>query len=73
MFNSHVISTPLEVGHRLSKNDCPHSLDEQEKMALVPYPQVVGNLMHMIVYTRLDTTYTINSLAQFISTPSHQH
>jgi len=31
MFNSHVISTPLEVGHRLSKDHCPHSLDEQEK------------------------------------------
>jgi hypothetical protein len=73
MFNSHVIFTPLEARHILFKDDCPNSLDEQEQMALVPYAQVVGNLMHSSVYTRLDTTYTINSPAQFLSTPGHWH
>ncbi len=73
MFKSHVISTPLEVGHRLSKDDCPHSPDEQEQMALVPYAQAVGSLMHSSVYIRLDTTYTVNSLAQFLSTPGRWH
>ncbi len=29
--------------------------------------------MHSSVYTRLDTTYTINSLAQFLSTPGRWH
>jgi hypothetical protein len=73
MFNSHVISTPLEVGHRLSKDDCPHSPYEQEQMALEAYAQAVGNLMHNSVYTRPDTTYTVNSLAQFLSTTGRQH
>jgi hypothetical protein len=73
MFNFHVISTPLEAGHRLSKYHYPHSLDEQEQMALLPYAQALGSLMHSSVYIKPDTTYTINSQVQFLSTPSPQH
>jgi hypothetical protein len=39
MFNSHVISTPLEAGHGLSRDDYPHSPDEQEKWPLYLMPK----------------------------------
>ncbi len=43
-------------------------------MALVPYAQAMGSLMHSSVYiTKLDITYTVNSLVQFLSTFGPQH
>jgi len=43
-------------------------------MALVPYAQAVGSLMHSSVYiTKSDITYTVNSLAQFLSTFDPRH
>jgi hypothetical protein len=73
MFNSHVISTPLEAKHRLYKYDYPHSPNEQGQMAFVPYAQAMGSLMHNNVYTKPNTTYIVNSLVQFLSTPSPRH
>jgi hypothetical protein len=42
-------------------------------MAFVPYAQAMGSLMHNSVYTKSNTTYIVNSLAQFLSTPSPRH
>jgi hypothetical protein len=42
-------------------------------MALLPYARTVGSMMHNSVYIRPDTTYTVNSLVQFLSTPSPWH
>jgi len=61
MFNYNVISTPLEARHILFKDDCPNSLDEQEQMALVPYAQKVGNLMHSRVYIQNQTPHTLST------------
>jgi hypothetical protein len=61
MFNFNVISTPLEARHRLYRDDCPHSPNEQEQMALVPYAQVMGNLMHNNVYIQDQTPRTLST------------
>ena len=62
------ISTPMESGIRLSKED---SFVSQEDQHL--YSQIVGSLMHAIVNTRPDCTYTISSLAQYLNTPANTH
>jgi hypothetical protein len=62
------ISIPMESGIRLSKED---SFISQEDQHL--YSQIVGNLMHAIVNTRPDCAYTINSLAQYLNTPTETH
>jgi hypothetical protein len=59
MFNSNVISTPLEVGHKCFRDDCLHSPNEQEQIPLVPYAQIVGNLMHSSVYIQDQIPYTL--------------
>ncbi len=61
------IFTPLEVGLKLIKTDYPITEVERLLMEIVPYSQVVGNLMHVIIYTRLDWSYSIGCLAQFLS------
>ena len=68
MLDSKSISTPMESGIRLSKED---SFVSQEDQHL--YSQIVGSLMHAIVNTRPDCAYTISSLAQHLSTPAETH
>jgi len=63
---SHIF-TPLEVGLKLIKNDYPITEVEPLLMEIIPYSQVVGNLMHVIIYTRLDRSYSIGRLAQFLN------
>ncbi len=58
---------PLEVGLKLIKNDYPITKVEPLLMEIFPYSQVVGNLMHVIIYTRLDRSYSIECLAQFLN------
>jgi hypothetical protein len=61
MFNYNVISSPLEARHKLFGNDCLHSPNEQEQMALVPYAQAMGNLMHSNVYIQNQTPHTLST------------
>lgn len=61
------IFTPLEVGLKLIKNDYPIIEVEPLLMEIIPYSQVVSNLMHVIIYARLDRSYSIECLAQFLN------
>ncbi len=58
MESSNHIFTPMEVSLKLIKNDCPTTKIEHLLMEIIPYSQVVGNLMHVIIYTRLDQSYS---------------
>jgi hypothetical protein len=42
-------------------------------MNKVPYFQVLGNLMHAIVYTILDYAFTMGSLAQCLAKLGKMH
>ena len=53
MENAKAISTPL-LGHlKLTKEMCPKTLEEEDKMSKVPYSLDVGSLMYAMVCTRL--------------------
>ena len=52
MENAKVVSTPL-LGHlKLTKEMCPKTQEEEDKMSKVPYALVVGSLMYAMVCTR---------------------
>jgi hypothetical protein len=73
MESSNHIFTPLEVGLKLIKNDYPTTKIKHLLMEIIPYWQLVGNLMHVIIYTRLDRSYLIGCLAQFLSDHGEIH
>ncbi|KAG0600943.1 hypothetical protein M758_11G072600, partial [Ceratodon purpureus] len=68
MLNSKSISTPMQSGLPISKEDSSISQEDQHL-----YSQIVGSLMHAIVNTRPDCAYTISTLAQYLSTPGESH
>ncbi|KAG8959896.1 hypothetical protein FRC05_007218 [Tulasnella sp. 425] len=67
------VTTPMDPGAQLSKEQSPKSDEEKEYMTKVPYINAVGALMYLAVATRPDIVYTVAKLAQFNSYPGEAH
>jgi len=67
------ISTPMEVGKKLSLEMCPKTQQEENYMFNVPYHNVFGSLMYAIVSSKPDITYVVITLSQFSNNPEPQH
>ena len=67
------VTTPLACHFKLSTKQCPQSLKKKEEMSRVPYASAVGLLMYAMVCTRLDLTYAISIVSQFLLNPGKQH
>ena len=52
--NTKLVSTPLAPHFKLIALLSPHTYEEREYMAHVPYASLVGSLMYAMVCTRLD-------------------
>ena len=57
MENAKVVSTPLPGHLKLTKEMCPKTQEEEDKMSKVPYASAVGSLMYAMVCTRLDIAH----------------
>ena len=67
------LSTPLPAYLKLSKNDCPKSVEEKIVMAKVPYASACGSLMYAMVTTRPDIAHTMEVVSRFMSNPGRKH
>ena len=71
--NMHPVSTPLDPGLRLSKDQVPQTDSERSEMARVPYSQLVGALMYLAIATRPDIAHSVGVLARFSSNSGLAH
>jgi hypothetical protein len=53
------IFTPLEASLKLTRYDCPTIETKHFLMEVFPYSQVVGNLMHVLIYSRPTDSYSV--------------
>ena len=67
------ISTPLAGYLKLSKKMCPTTMEENEKMAKVPYSSAVGSLMYAMVCTRPDIAHAVSVVSRFLDNPGREH
>jgi hypothetical protein len=67
------VSTPMNPGSVLTKEQCPKMPEEVEEMRLVPYAQAVGALMYLAIATRPDIAYSVGVLSRFSSNPGLAH
>ncbi|CAM8978530.1 unnamed protein product [Rhodiola kirilowii] len=57
----------------LSKQDCPETVEEKEKMPDIPYDVVVGSVMYCMLCTRPDLAFAISVLSRFMANPGENH
>ena len=66
------VLTPMEVGTRLTSDDCP-SKDNIDKEALRNYQQMVGSYMYLVAWTHPEISFTVQQLAKYMSNPGVSH
>lgn len=73
MHNSKKGLLPFRHGITLSKDQCPNTLDEKDKMKTVPYASAVGSLMYAMLCTRPDICYAVGLVSRYQSNPGPEH
>ena len=67
------VSTPIAVGRKLDKTQCPTTEDGIADMAGVPYREGVGMCMYLAVTSRPNILYTVHRLAKYMANPGRAH
>ena len=73
MENAKAVSTPLPSHVKLTKDMCPKTQEEEEKMSKVPYASAVGSLMYAMVCTRPDIAHVVGVVSRYLSHPGVEH
>jgi len=67
-----LVNVPLYGQMKLWKEHCLTNGDEQG-MRNVTYSFVLGSLMCVMIFTRLNITYVVGVVSQFLPNPSYKH
>ncbi len=73
MSDCNPISTPMDINVKLSKQDCPITQEDRNRMYGIPYQSAVGAIMYAMLGTRPDIAFAITSLSQFSNNPGIVH
>ena len=73
MENAKVVSTPLPSHLKLTKEMCPKTQEEEDKMSKVPYASAVGSLMYAMVCTRPDIAHAVGVVSRYMIHPGIEH
>lgn len=64
---------PMSHGIYLSKEDCPATSDERERMNKIPYASAIGSIMYAMICTRPDVSYALSITSRYQSDPGEGH
>lgn len=67
------IDSPIAKGEGLSRRLCPKTLEEQERIKIVPYASAVGSLMYAMMCTRPDICYAVGMVSRYQSNTGQAH
>lgn len=67
------VSTPIAVGGKLDRTQCPTTAEGIADMEGVPYKQGVGMCMYVSVTSRPDIAHTVHRLAKYMANPGRPH
>ena len=64
---------PMAHGINLSKNQCPTTTDERDKMSDIPYASAIGSIMYAMICTRPDVSYALSVTSRYQADPGEGH
>ena len=67
------VSTPLQLGVKLSKSMCATSKKDRDDMADVPYRSAVGSLIYLVTGTRPDIAVAVGEVSKYLENPGRLH
>jgi hypothetical protein len=73
MSNVKPISIPLASHFNLSSSLCRSTDDENDNMSCVPYANVVGSLMYVMVSTGPNISHVVGVVSRYMENPRKEH
>ena len=73
MKNEKLVSTPLSIHFKLTKEMCPKTQEEIEYMSKVPYSLAVGSMMYAMVCIRPDIAHAVGVVRRYMNNPGKEH
>ena len=67
------VSTPMDPGTNFLNKQCPLTLMQLVKMCGVPYAEVIGSVLWLVMILRPDCVFAVSTLAQFIQNHVQAH
>ncbi|GJU15741.1 retrotransposon protein, putative, ty1-copia subclass [Tanacetum coccineum] len=71
--NGKSVKMPLGGHFKLSLKECPVRDCDVERMSKVPYKNVVGSLMYLMVCTMPDIAYAVSVVSRYLANPGKNH
>jgi hypothetical protein len=72
MEDAKIASTPLEVGARLTSEDCP-APNEIDVETVKNYQQIIGSLQYLVAWTAPDCAHAVSQCSRFMANPGPSH
>ncbi|GKD81346.1 hypothetical protein Tco_1348185 [Tanacetum coccineum] len=72
MENSKIGNLPLHHGIKISKDLCPKTDEELDKMSQVPYASAIRSIMYAMTYTRPDVSFVLNMVSRHQQNPGEE-
>ncbi|KAK8534652.1 hypothetical protein V6N12_057296 [Hibiscus sabdariffa] len=63
---------PMRHGISLSKEMCPSSPQERERMSQIPYASAVGSIMYAMICTRPNLSYALSMTSRYQANPGEE-
>ena len=67
------VSIPLASHFKLSKEHLPKTEQEKKEMSRIPYANIVGSSMYLMICTRPDVAHAISVASRYMSDPGREH
>ncbi|KAK8540281.1 hypothetical protein V6N12_046568 [Hibiscus sabdariffa] len=64
---------PMRHGISLSKEMCPSTPQERERMSQIPYASAIGSIMYAMICTRPDLSYALSMTSRYQANPGGGH
>ena len=64
---------PMTHGIYLSKEQCPSTPDERQRMSKIPYASAIGSIMYAMICTRPDVSYALSMTSRYQVDPGEGH
>ncbi|KAK8623460.1 hypothetical protein V6N13_118345 [Hibiscus sabdariffa] len=64
---------PMRHGISLSKEMCPSTPQESERMSQIPYASAIGSIMYAMISTRPDLSYALSMISRYQANPGEGH
>ncbi|KAK8534678.1 hypothetical protein V6N12_057322 [Hibiscus sabdariffa] len=64
---------PMRHGISISKEMCPSSPQERERMSQIPYASAIGSIMYAMICTLPDLSYALSMTSRYQANPGEGH